>query len=667
MPCPAWPWPWTPGTASSPGGGPRTTPCAPSPRTWAPWPSRTCHAGATSTGPPARATWTCPPCSARCATSATAGSCRWSCRGTPTAPTPWSPPRSRRCGPPNRRGSPHEERREVRICFASRRYWPAVSGMSAYAENLLRHLVRQGHEVTLVSQYRGDPAGRAVYGGGAPARRPGARGRRGRRAGGARRAAGRRGRARRLRGRRRDHDPHRARPARAPPLRHRARAVRLPERAGRAARRAGGGGAGGRVGAGRRRALGRHLLHHPPRPRPRRLRRGPGPAHRVAVVRGRGVRAPRCRPRAVHPGAGSDRRGAVHAGGRDAVRSARAALPRPRRPPEGRARPARGRAAAAGRGDAGAAARVRHRPGRRGGAGADHRARARGARRGPRRRAVRARARGVPARRGLRQPHLRRGVLQHDPRGDGDRPAGGVDRRRRRARLRPPRRERRARPPGRPARAGPRDPPPARRPGAAPTARRPGLRRRAPVLVVAGGGRPDHRRLRRPAGPRRQGPRDPGPAPRPVVPLPGGPAPAVSTGLAVAVSPHLDDAVFSAGGTLAALAAAGWRVRVVTCFTASVADPSPFALSTQLDKGLTADVDYMALRRAEDTAALTHLGGEALHLSLPEAPHRGYTSAPDLFAGQHADDGVAEPLTGALAPHLDGADLVLAPQAIGDH
>jgi LmbE family N-acetylglucosaminyl deacetylase len=108
-------------------------------------------------------------------------------------------------------------------------------------------------------------------------------------------------------------------------------------------------------------------------------------------------------------------------------------------------------------------------------------------------------------------------------------------------------------------------------------------------------------------------------------------------------------------------------VRVVTCFTASVADPSPFALSTQLDKGLTADVDYMALRRAEDAAALARLGAEPVHLPLPEAPHRGYTSAPDLFAGQHADDDVAGPLRDALAPHLDGADLVLAPQAIGDH
>jgi LmbE family N-acetylglucosaminyl deacetylase len=149
----------------------------------------------------------------------------------------------------------------------------------------------------------------------------------------------------------------------------------------------------------------------------------------------------------------------------------------------------------------------------------------------------------------------------------------------------------------------------------------------------------------------------------PVTPEPATPEPM----LAVAVSPHLDDAVFSAGGTLAVLAAAGWRVRVVTCFTASVVDPSPFALSTQLDKGLGSDVDYMALRRAEDTAALRRLGAVPVHLSLPEAPHRGYTSAPDLFAGQHADDAVAGPLSDALAPHLRDADLVLAPQAIGDH
>jgi len=56
----------------------------------------------------------------------------------------------------------------VRVCFVSRRYWPAVSGMSVYAENLLRELVALGVEVVLVSQYRDDEAGTRVYGGGPP-------------------------------------------------------------------------------------------------------------------------------------------------------------------------------------------------------------------------------------------------------------------------------------------------------------------------------------------------------------------------------------------------------------------------------------------------------------------------------------------------------------------
>ena len=56
----------------------------------------------------------------------------------------------------------------MRVCFVSRRYWPAVSGMSVYAEALLRELVALGHEVVLVSQYRDDEAGTRVYGGGPP-------------------------------------------------------------------------------------------------------------------------------------------------------------------------------------------------------------------------------------------------------------------------------------------------------------------------------------------------------------------------------------------------------------------------------------------------------------------------------------------------------------------
>lgn len=150
---------------------------------------------------------------------------------------------------------------------------------------------------------------------------------------------------------------------------------------------------------------------------------------------------------------------------------------------------------------------------------------------------------------------------------------------------------------------------------------------------------------------------------RPLLPVPVGPAPAVKV---LAVSPHLDDAAFSVGGTLAALAAAGHEVTAVTCLTASVPDPTGFALACQLDKGLGADMEYMALRRAEDTAAMAVLGATPVHLDLPEAPHRGYGSAPELFAGPRPDDEVWREVAVRLEDvdaHL-GADLWLAPQGL---
>jgi glycogen(starch) synthase len=63
----------------------------------------------------------------------------------------------------------------VRVCFVSRRFFPAISGMSVYALNLLRELVAAGHDVTMISQYRGDAFGMRVYGGGPPPPVPGVR------------------------------------------------------------------------------------------------------------------------------------------------------------------------------------------------------------------------------------------------------------------------------------------------------------------------------------------------------------------------------------------------------------------------------------------------------------------------------------------------------------
>ena len=60
----------------------------------------------------------------------------------------------------------------MNILFLSRRYFPAVSGMSVYARNMTRALAARGHDVTMVSQYREDERGVRVYGGGPPPDEP---------------------------------------------------------------------------------------------------------------------------------------------------------------------------------------------------------------------------------------------------------------------------------------------------------------------------------------------------------------------------------------------------------------------------------------------------------------------------------------------------------------
>jgi LmbE family N-acetylglucosaminyl deacetylase len=137
----------------------------------------------------------------------------------------------------------------------------------------------------------------------------------------------------------------------------------------------------------------------------------------------------------------------------------------------------------------------------------------------------------------------------------------------------------------------------------------------------------------------------------------------------LAVSPHLDDAAFSAGALLWTAAQRGWRVVVATVFTGNVAQPSGFALACQLDKGLPADVDYMALRREEDCQACAALGAKPVHLPLLEAPHRGYENAAALFGDVHLHDqapaAVGERLTQLLAEVRPS--VVLAPLGIGGH
>lgn len=89
----------------------------------------------------------------------------------------------------------------------------------------------------------------------------------------------------------------------------------------------------------------------------------------------------------------------------------------------------------------------------------------------------------------------------------------------------------------------------------------------------------------------------------------------------LAVSPHLDDAVLSAGGRIAELTGAGRRVTVFTVFAGLAAGPySPVACRFHEEWGLTGDP--VSHRRAEDLRALSWLGAEAVHGAFLDAIYR---------------------------------------------
>lgn len=113
----------------------------------------------------------------------------------------------------------------------------------------------------------------------------------------------------------------------------------------------------------------------------------------------------------------------------------------------------------------------------------------------------------------------------------------------------------------------------------------------------------------------------------------------------VVLSPHLDDAVLSLGGSAHRWSRAGERVVVLTVFTADPpsAGLSSFAQELHRRWGAT-DRQAYALRRAEDRAAMATLGLGSLHLNWLDCIYRessGQTLYPDvdsLFGPVHAAD-----------------------------
>jgi len=149
----------------------------------------------------------------------------------------------------------------------------------------------------------------------------------------------------------------------------------------------------------------------------------------------------------------------------------------------------------------------------------------------------------------------------------------------------------------------------------------------------------------------------------------------------VYLSPHLDDAVLSCGGAIHRHVAVGEPVLAITVFAAEAESGtllSPFALEQHAHWGHVSRP--MNLRRAEDVAALTRLGADALHLDYRDAVYRVgpegqwlYTDLATLFGEVHTGDPMAQGQARWLAERLaelvplDDSLTLYAPLGVGHH
>lgn len=141
----------------------------------------------------------------------------------------------------------------------------------------------------------------------------------------------------------------------------------------------------------------------------------------------------------------------------------------------------------------------------------------------------------------------------------------------------------------------------------------------------------------------------------------------------VILSPHLDDAAYSCGGSIYQWVQRGETVHVWTLMAGSPPSPPP-------DTPIVRDVhqrwnigdDPTPERRREDERALALLGAQCQHHHLPDCiyrTHQGTALYPDdaaLFGAVHDDDPAA-PALDALLATLPADTWLLAPLGVGQH
>lgn len=110
------------------------------------------------------------------------------------------------------------------------------------------------------------------------------------------------------------------------------------------------------------------------------------------------------------------------------------------------------------------------------------------------------------------------------------------------------------------------------------------------------------------------------------------------------LSPHLDDAVLSCGGTIHQQTQAGQKVVVLTIFAGSPTTTARTPFASELEARWGAAEDAIAVRRTEDAEALGLLGAAPIHWPYEDCIYRrSQVSGEALYPTQDAIFGTVHP------------------------
>lgn len=119
------------------------------------------------------------------------------------------------------------------------------------------------------------------------------------------------------------------------------------------------------------------------------------------------------------------------------------------------------------------------------------------------------------------------------------------------------------------------------------------------------------------------------------------------------LSPHLDDAVYSCGGLIAAQSTAGDQVHILTVCAGDPPDSSFSAFAQALHTRWGTDgFATVAQRRKEDQAACTLLGVTWQHETIPDCIYRRDASGRHLYTSDETLFGEIAPAEEPLVEHL---------------